>query len=70
MISNIAKICRAMGYTSLITYILESETGASLKASGFSEDGRVKGRSWSTKKRPRVDKHPLCDKKRFKLELV
>ena|SRR3990167_8075298 len=55
----------AMGYRRLITYILASERGTSLRASGFIEVGRVTGRSWSVPSRPRTDKHPVTDKLRF-----
>lgn len=53
---------RAMGYRRLITYTMVSEPGTSLRAAGWKEIGRVKGRSWHTATRPRVDKHPLQDK--------
>lgn len=33
--SKAAKVAKEMGYTKIITYILESETGTSLKASGW-----------------------------------
>lgn len=45
-----AACCRtaiAMGYKVILTYILQSETGASLKASGFYCDGIAGGISWS-----------------------
>ena len=47
---------------SLGTYILASESGASLRASGWRLIGEVKGRSWSCPSRLRVDKHPTQDK--------
>ena len=56
------RAARAMGYRKLITYTLASESGTSLRASGWKEIGKVTGRSWSCKSRPRVDKHPLQDK--------
>ncbi len=34
---------RAMGYKKVITYILDSECGASLKASGFVCEGPARG---------------------------
>lgn len=57
-----ARAAFALGYKRIGTYILASESGASLKASGWRLIGEVKGRSWSCKSRPRVDKHPLQDK--------
>ncbi len=59
------RAARAMGYRKLITYILESERGISLKAAGWKVVGKVEGRSWSCPSRPRVDMHPLQDKLRF-----
>lgn len=55
----------AMGYKRIITYTLDSEGGASLRASGFIQTVGVKGRSWSVPSRPREDNHPLDDKKRW-----
>ena len=55
----------ALGYQRLVTYTLKSEIGTSLKAAGYRIMGEVKGRSWSCKSRPRVDKHPLQGKLRW-----
>lgn len=63
--SRIARIAKEMGYKRVITYILDSETGISLKASGWQFDSEVKGRSWDTPSRRRVDKHPTVDKQRW-----
>lgn len=41
------RIAKNMGYKKVITYTLESENGASLKASGFSFDGEAGGKNWS-----------------------
>lgn len=54
-----------MGFKRLITYILQSETGSSLAASGWKVIGESKGGSWSVKSRPRVDKHPTEPKLLF-----
>ena len=58
------RAAKAMGYTSLITYTLESEGGASLRGAGWRCVGKTKtaGRGWSTPSRPRVDTHPLQQK--------
>lgn len=53
------------GYTKITTYILESEPGTSLIAAGWRFAGLTRGGSWSSKKRPRIDKAPTCRKKRF-----
>lgn len=41
------RIGKAMGYKKVITYILESETGASLKASNFICEGAAGGTHWT-----------------------
>ncbi|WP_342662606.1 XF1762 family protein [Enterococcus pallens] len=63
--SRIARIAKEMGYKRAITYILDEETGASLKAAGWQYDAEVKGRSWNCPSRPRQDKHPTTDKQRW-----
>lgn len=52
------RAAKSLGYTRLITYILSSEHGTSLRASGWIELGVRGGRSWNCQSRPRVDKHP------------
>jgi hypothetical protein len=61
------RVCRAMGYKKLITYILDSEKGVSLTAAGWKLVAEVKGRSWTCPSRPRVDKHPTQGKLRFEV---
>jgi hypothetical protein len=41
------RVAKAMGYKTVITYILESENGASLRASNFSCDGIAGGTHWT-----------------------
>lgn len=41
------RIAKAMGYTNVITYTLESENGASLKASNFVNEGIAGGTKWT-----------------------
>jgi hypothetical protein len=52
----------AKGYRRGLTYILESEDGASLRAAGWHFLWAVKGRSWDCPSRPRTDKHSTEDK--------
>ena len=59
------RAARAMGYRRLITYTLATEPGTSLVAAGWRAVGEVKGRSWTTPSRPRIDKHPTQDKIRW-----
>ena len=59
------KAARAMGYTSLITYTMEQEGGASLRGAGWRCLGKATskiGQGWDTPSRPRVDTHPLQQK--------
>jgi len=49
----------ALGYRRCVTYILNSESGTSLRAAGYRLRGETGGGSWSRKSRPRVDTHPL-----------
>jgi len=56
---------RALGFRRLITYTLDSEPGTSLVAAGWRKVGEVRGRSWNTPSRPRVDKHPTQGKIRW-----
>lgn len=44
------RIARDMGYQSVITYILKSENGVSLKASGFVCEGEAGGEMWTGKR--------------------
>ena len=55
----------AMGYVRMVTYILSTELGTSLKASGWKRDIETAGGSWGWDKRPRVDQHPLIPKVRY-----
>lgn len=45
-----ARIAKAMGYKKIITYILESENGASLRASNFICEGKAGGTHWTGKR--------------------
>ena len=52
--SRAARIAKEMGYSKIITYVLQSEEGISLKASGWIlEKENVGGGSWSCPSRPR-----------------
>ena len=52
--SRVARIAREMGYKKIITYILQSELGTSLKASGWELDKNdCGGGTWSSPSRPR-----------------
>ena len=65
-----ARVAREMGYRKIITYILESESGDSLKASGWKEESdHCGGVSWNVPSRPREDKIPPSFKKRWSKDL-
>lgn len=61
------RAARALGYRRLQTYTLASEPGASLRAAGWKVVGEVKGRSWDTPSRPRIDLHPTQNKLRWEV---
>lgn len=54
-----------MGYRRFVTYTLPEEGGSSLRGAGWTLVGEGGGGSWSTKSRPRVDKHPTQIKLRW-----
>lgn len=50
-----SRAAKAMGYQRLVTYTLQEESGASLRASGWTLDAELAERpSWSCPSRPRV----------------
>lgn len=62
------RAAKNMGYKKLITYILQSENGASLKASGWKCVGEAGGKRWTGKRRPEVDLYPAQMKLKFEIE--
>lgn len=60
-----ARAAFALGFSKIGTYILDSETGASLRGAGWKLIGKRGGGSWSVPSRPRVDKHPTQGKLLF-----
>ena len=63
--SRCARIAKEMGYSKIITYILDSESGTSLKASGWYKEADVSGKNWSCPSRPRNTTAPTCNKQRW-----
>ena len=63
-------ICRAaknLGYTSVITYTQEGETGASLRAAGFAPEAALPpARPWTQPSRPRYEENLFGERKRPK----
>ena len=79
--SRCARIAKEMGYRKIITYILDTEDGTSLKASGWHcETKSAGGGSWNVPSRPRElvvttlfgeeQKYPIGKKQRWAKELV
>lgn len=65
--------CRAafaMGYDSVITYTLETESGSSLKSAGFQVDAHSKcnNNGWDSPSRRRTvaERYPMCEKTRWR----
>lgn len=61
------RAARAIGYRRVVTYTLPEEGGASLRAANWKCIGEAGGGSWSSKSRPRVDKHPTQTKLRWEV---
>ena len=59
----------ALGYSRILTYTLSDEGGASLRASGFTEEATIKGESWERRHehdgRFVDNRNPIGDKKRW-----
>ena len=49
----VRRAAKALGYRRLVTYTMQGETGASLRAAGWVRDGDRRGESWSRPSRPR-----------------
>ena len=49
------RVAKGLGYTRLLTYILQEEPGTSLKAAGWRLIGERGGGNWNCKARPRID---------------
>jgi hypothetical protein len=64
-----AAAAKALGYRRIITYILDSEPGTSLKAVGWNDEGLAGGGEWGNEKRPRVTERPE-PKRRWARDLV
>lgn len=64
-----SRAAKSLGYKKLITFILDTEPGTSLKASGWTLVGQAGGGTWNRTGRPRVDKHPTQKKFKFQKEL-
>lgn len=59
------RAAQALGYTRIVTYVLESESGTSLKASGWDRFGETPGGEWSCPSRYRKPVRNSCPKVRW-----
>lgn len=60
-----ARAAKALGYRRIITYILESESGTSLRASGWTCEGIAGCKEWSGIRKPSEPLYPAEMKKRY-----
>lgn len=60
-----ARAAKAMGYEKIITYILQSENGGSLKAAGWKCAGLAGGKEWTGARKPPVPLYPKEKKIRY-----
>ena len=64
-----ARAAAAMGYDRIITYTLDTENGASLRASGWTCQGQAGGLRWTGKRKPKEDRYPAQMKLRYEKTL-
>ncbi len=65
-----ARAAAALGYSKIVTYIMDSEDGASLRAAGWHYEATTSGGSWDCPSRPRQTTAPTCKKQRWAKELT
>ena len=63
--SRCARIAKLMGYQKIITYTLDTENGASLRAAGWKCTGLAGGKRWTGSRRPAADLYPAQLKYRY-----
>ena len=60
-----ARVAKAMGYQKIITYILDTEDGTSLRAAGWTCMGLAGGKEWTGKRKPPEPLYPAQMKYRY-----
>ena len=60
-----ARAAKAIGYRKIITYTLDTEDGASIRAAGWTCAGPAGGKRWTGQRRPAVDLYPAQMKLRY-----
>lgn len=63
--ASCARAAKAMGFTYIQTYILDTEPGTTLKAAGWTDDGVTRGGDWNRASRDRRVDQPMTAKRRF-----
>ena len=63
------RAARAMGYQKIVTYILDTESGASLRAAGWDCAGLTGGKRWTGSRCPVTDLYPAQMKFRYEKQL-
>lgn len=63
--SAAARAAKAMGYRKIVTYTLDTEDGASIRAAGWTCVGPAGGIRWTGQRRPAVDLYPPQMKLRY-----
>lgn len=65
-----ARACHAMGFRRIQTFILDEESGTSLRAAGWTLDGATSGGDWTSASHPnRRQDQPMTPKTRWVKEL-
>jgi len=64
-----ARAAKELGYRKIITYTLDTENGASLRAAGWENAGLAGGKEWTGKRRPAVPLDPAQLKYRYEKRL-
>lgn len=59
------RAAQAMGYRKIITYTLDTENGASLRAAGWELAGLAGGKRWTGRRKPTTDLYPPQMKYRY-----
>ena len=67
--SAASRAAKALGYSKIITYILASESGTSLKAAGWKYTGIAGGLYWTGKRKPKTPLYPAEMKQRYENKL-
>ena len=67
--SAAARAAKALGYKKIITYILQSENGVSLKAAGWNCAGLAGGKQWTGQRKPQIPLYPQELKYRYERTL-